>query len=104
MKIFLTIIISSFITGLGILFLYNGKLSGTESVVLILGGVIVGLIIYFPSEIQEFSIAGNAVKLREIRSEAIRTIDELKRARTETFRLMLVQVLKLSGGWGVNQK
>lgn len=104
MRIFLSIIIGVLITGLGIFFLYNGKLSGTESVVLILGGVIIGLIIYFSSEIQEFSIAGNAVKLREIRSEAIRTIDELKRARTETFRLMLVQVLKLSGGWGSESK
>lgn len=104
MKILLTIITSSFIPGLGIFFLYNGKLNGTESVVLILGGVVIGLIIYFSSEIQEFSIAGNAVKLREIRSEAIRTIDELKRARTETFRLMLVQVLKLSGGWGSESK
>ena len=100
MKNFLTIMVSSFITGLGILFLYNGKLNGTESVVLILGGVLIGLIVYFSSEIQEFSIAGNAVKFKELRGEALKTIDELKQARAETFRLMLVQVLKFGGGYG----
>lgn len=104
MRVFLSIIIGVLITGLGIFFLYNGKLSGTESVVLILGGVLIGLVVYFSSEIQEFSIAGNAVKLKELRGEALKTIDELKRARTETFRLMLVQVLKLSGGWGSESK
>ncbi|MGK8803495.1 hypothetical protein [Acinetobacter seifertii] len=104
MKIFLSIIIGALITALGIFFLYNGKLNGPESVVLILGGVLIGLIIYFSSEVQEFSIAGNAVKLKELRSEAIKTIDELARARTETFRLMLVQVLKLGGGFGSSSK
>lgn len=61
MRVFLSIIIGVLITGLGIFFLYNGKLSGTESVVLILGGVLIGLVVYFSSEIQEFSIAGNNV-------------------------------------------
>lgn len=104
MKNFLSIVIGTLITGLGIFFLYNEKLNGPESVVLILGGVVIGLIIYFSSEIQEFSIAGNAVKLKELRSEAMKTIDELARARTETFRLMLVQVLKLGGGFGSSSK
>ncbi|MDR7016527.1 hypothetical protein [Acinetobacter sp. 3657] len=104
MRIFLSIIIGIFITGLGIFFLYNGKLNGTESVVLILGGVLIGFVVYFSSEIQEFSIAGNAVKLKELRGEALKTIDELKQARADTFRLMLVQVLKLSGGWGNGSK
>ncbi|MBP8005827.1 MAG: hypothetical protein KAZ18_02875 [Acinetobacter sp.] len=104
MRIFLSIIIGVLITGLGIFFLYNGKLSGTESVVLILGGVLIGLVVYFSSEIQEFSIAGNAVKLKELRGEALKTIDELKQARAETFRLMLVQVLKFGGGFGSSSK
>ncbi|WP_436860674.1 hypothetical protein [Acinetobacter haemolyticus] len=60
--------------------------------------------VYFSSEIQEFSIAGNAVKLKELRGEALKTIDELKQARAETFRLMLVQVLKFGGGFGSSSK
>lgn len=104
MKIFLSIIIGSFITGLGILFLLYEKLSGAESVILILGGVIIGLIIYFSSEVQEFSIAGNAVRLKELKGEALKAIDDLKQARTEIFRLMLPQTLNFDGVWGNGSK
>ncbi|MGV0887135.1 hypothetical protein V6760_09690 [Acinetobacter venetianus] len=103
-KFFLSIFIGGMITGLGVFFLYDGKLHGAESVALILGGVLLGLIIYFSSEIQEFSIAGNAVKLKELRSEALTTINELKQARAETFKLMLVQVLKFGGSFGGSSK
>jgi uncharacterized membrane protein len=81
-----------------------GKLGGTEFVALVLGGVILSLIIYFSSEIQEFSIAGNAVKLRELKDEAHKTIESLKQARTELFRLLLPQALNFGGTFGTLSK
>ena len=52
---------------------------------LVLGFSVIGLIIAFAAEIQEFSIAGNGVKLKELRSEAEKTIEELKKAGKEKF-------------------
>lgn len=74
------------------------KLSGTEFVGFSLGFAVIGLIIAFAAEVQEFSIAGNGVKLKELRSEAEKTIGELKEARTELFRV-LVQKSYGSGGF-----
>lgn len=72
------------------------KISGAEFVALSLGFSVIGLIIAFASEVQEFSIAGNSVKLKELRLEAERKIEELDKAKTELFRLMLPQVLQVS--------
>ncbi|MEG2750100.1 MAG: hypothetical protein RR939_12010, partial [Acinetobacter sp.] len=41
------------------------KITGAEFVALSLGFSVIGLIIAFASEVQEFSIAGNGVKLKE---------------------------------------
>lgn len=67
------------------------KLSGTEFVAFALGFAVIGLIIAFAAEVQEFSIAGNGVKLKELRSEAEKTIEELKEARTEVFRFLIMK-------------
>lgn len=80
------------------------KLSGTEFVALSLGFSVIGLIIAFAAEVQEFSIAGNGVKLKELRSEAERTIEDLKQARTEVFRFMVQKSIEFSGGWGSDSK
>lgn len=93
-------LISLISIGFGLWLLLSKNISGTEFVALTLGFAIIGLIITFSSEVQEFSIAGNAVKLRELRSEAVKTLDELKQARTEIFRLLLTHSLEISGGFG----
>lgn len=51
----------------------------------------IGLIIAFAAEVQEFSIAGNGVKLKELRSEAEKTIEDLKEARMEVFRFLIIK-------------
>lgn len=99
-KVILSMISTAVVSGFGIYCLLNGLLEGAESVVLILGGVFVGFIVYFSSEIQEFTIAGNAVKFKDLKNEAAQTIEELKDARTELFRLLLPQALKLDGNLG----
>mgnify|MGYP006900057257 CR=1 FL=1 len=80
------------------------KISGAEFVALSLGFSVIGLIIAFASEVQEFSIAGNGVKLKELRSEAEKTIEELKQARTELFRVLIQKSIEFSGGWGTNSR
>lgn len=83
------------------LFLLIGleKISGAEFVSLTLGFAVIGLIITFSAEVQEFSIAGNGVKLKELRSEAEKTIEELKEARTELFRVLVRNNLSLGGSF-----
>ncbi len=103
-KVILSMISTAVVSGFGIYCLLNGLLEGTESVVLILGGVFVGFIVYFSSEIQEFTIAGNAVKFKDLKNEAVQTIKELKDARTEIFRLLLPQTLKWGGGYAGSSK
>lgn len=78
------------------------KISGAEFVVLSLGFAVIGLIITFSAEVQEFSIAGNGVKLKELRSKAEKTIEELKEARTETYRTLLSMVKKFEGGYDID--
>jgi hypothetical protein len=73
----------------GYCLLIQGKLSGTEFVSLIIAFAVIGLILSFASEVQEFSVAGNIVKLKEVKREAEKSISELKSARTETFRFLL---------------
>ncbi|MFV5404244.1 hypothetical protein VXQ92_05860 [Acinetobacter sp. 228] len=63
------------------------KLSGAEFVTLSLGFAAIGLIIAFAAEVQEFSIVGNGVKLKELR-----------KGRTELFRILIQTSTELSGG------
>lgn len=79
-------------------------ITGSEFVALSLGFAVIGLIIAFSAEVQEFSIAGNGVRLKELRSEAEKTIEELKQARTELFRFMVQKSIEYSGGWGSESK
>ena len=76
------------------LFMSSDKFSGPEFVALSLGFAVIGLIVGFAKEVQEFTIAGNGVKLKELRSKAERQVKELERAKAELFRLMLPHVLQ----------
>lgn len=86
---------------LGALWLLINKeaISGAEFVALSLGFSVIGLIITFAAEIQEFSIAGNGVKLKELRSEAEKTIDELEQAKIEIFRVLVQKSTETDGGY-----
>ncbi len=80
------------------------KISGAEFVALVLGFSVIGLIIAFAAEVQEFSIAGNGVKLKELRTEAEKTIEELKEARTEVFRFLVQKSIKFSSGFRADSR
>lgn len=85
---------------LGYCLLLSEKLSGSEFVSLIIAFAVIGVIISFASEVSEFSIAGNIVKLKEVKADAEKSIAELKEARTETFRFLLSLTTKYNGGLG----
>lgn len=86
------------------LLLFENKLSGAEFVTLSLGFSIIGLIIFFAAEVQEFSIAGNGVKLKELRSEAQKMIEDLKQGHVELFRILVKATIEFSGGFGSSSK
>lgn len=83
----------------GYCLLTEGRLSGAEFVSLVIAFAVFGLILSFASEVQEFSLAGNIVKLREVKREAERAISELEMARTETFRFLLSLAKRHPGGY-----
>ena len=92
MRIFLSIIgliVFLISSKVGYCLLVEGKLSGAEFVSLVIAFAIIALILSFASEVQEFSVAGNIVKLKEVKRDAEKSISELKSARTETFRFLL---------------
>lgn len=86
--------------GLSYRILFLEQINGTEFVALIIAAMFICLVGYFLKEIQEFSVGGNLIKLKEAKNDVIEAIDQLKQFRVETFRLFLTKSLELSGGWG----
>lgn len=84
------VLIFALAIGLGLWLLFASKLSGTEFVAFVVAFTIVGGIVSFAPEVQEFSIAGNVVKLREVKNEALKSIEALKKSQAELLRLMLL--------------
>ncbi|MBD3843222.1 MAG: hypothetical protein IE909_15340 [Campylobacterales bacterium] len=81
--------------------LLRGKLiQSSDFVLLIISSSVIALVISYFDDIQELSIGGNSiVKLREARKELQVTIDELKKIKISTFRMLLLKSLDDSGGW-----
>lgn len=64
-------------------------LNGAEAVALFSVFSILGLIVCFFSQIQELSIAGNVIRLREIRQEAEDSLSTLKSVSVNLLQIML---------------
>lgn len=79
--------------------LWIGKFSGTEFTAFVVSFAVLSLAVGFAPEIQEVSIAGNVVKLKEVKAEAIRAIESLNKSRVETLRILLGLALKAEGGF-----
>ncbi|WP_139834800.1 hypothetical protein [Pseudomonas sp. B15(2017)] len=69
--------------------LYGSKITSQEFVVLVISFSVMALVVCFAPEVQEISIAGNVLKLREIKSEAEKSIEQLRKAQAQFFRFML---------------
>lgn len=83
----------------GFLF-YISKITAGESITFFALCSVITLMLYFSSEIQEFSIAGNIVKLKEVRRDADKAIAELQSSRLTMFKFLLESTKKFSGGFG----
>ncbi|MGY2288378.1 hypothetical protein ACW9H6_01865 [Pseudomonas sp. SDO528_S397] len=80
--------------------LFTSKFSGTEFTAFVLAFAVLAVVVGFAPEIQEVSIAGNVVKLKEVKAEAVRAIESLNKSRVEMLRVFLSLTLKHSGGFG----
>lgn len=94
------ILIFSLMCWLSFYLLNMKKINGTEFVALVIGSMFTCLIVNFLDQIQELSIGGNLVKLKDAKSEVEKSIEQLKTFRLETYRYFLSSALQLSGGWG----
>lgn len=89
---------------MGLHLLYASKLSGSEFVAFVIAFALIGLIIAFASEVQEFSVAGNVVKLREFTHDAEKVLDNLKDIQAELLRLMLLNCREVPNGYAHDYK
>jgi hypothetical protein len=69
--------------------LNSSTIANGDLITLIIAFALIGTVLSFSSEIQEFSVGGNIVKFKEVKADAENAILELKLARTETFRFLL---------------
>lgn len=81
-----------------ILLLYS-KISGAEFATFVISFAVLAVAISCAPEIQEVSIAGNVVKLREVKAEAVAAIQSLNESRVEMLSVFLSLALKHGGGF-----
>lgn len=99
MKMFFSISFFIVFTAINGFLLYIAKFTPTESISFFALCSIISLVIIFVSDIQEFSIAGNIVKLKEVRKDADKAVAELQKSRIGMFNLLLDISKKYSGGF-----
>jgi hypothetical protein len=75
--------------GLALGLLSYSKLSGAEFVTFVIAFALIGVVVAFAPEVQEFSIAGSVVKLKDVKQDALNAIEQLEQARLEFIRINL---------------
>ncbi|EGT98455.1 hypothetical protein ABNIH4_20004 [Acinetobacter baumannii ABNIH4] len=93
----ITFILFSFVS---FILLKDKYIDQNHFVILIIFSAIVSAIIAYFDEVQELSIGGNIVKLKEAKKELQVTIDQLKSIKVSTYRMLLLKSLHSSGGFG----
>lgn len=74
---------------LALTLLFLSKLTGAEFVAFTLAFAVLAIAVSYSAEIQELSIAGNVVKLKEVRTSAVLAVESLKSSRVELFRILI---------------
>jgi hypothetical protein len=95
MRIFLSILgicLFFFVSLAAVYLLFSGMISGTNLTVIVVSFAVLGLIISILPEVQEFSIAGNSVKLKGLKNEAEKIIRSLNKTRTESYKHLFSQL------------
>lgn len=72
---------------LGFELLMFGSFSGSEFISFVVAFAVICVVVGYGPEVQEISIAGNIVKLKEIKAEAVAAIEGLKESRVEMLRM-----------------
>lgn len=88
-----------FFIALGWHLLQSGKLTGTEFTAFIIAFALLSTMIAFAPQVQEISVAGSVLKLREVKAEAEEVISSLEEARSELLGMMLTVLIKPAGGF-----
>jgi len=73
-------------------------ISGDNFVVLSLGVIILSIVGYFLPNIEQFSYGDFLIKFKMIKNEANRTLEELKKAQIDSFRVLL-KLSRNHPGW-----
>lgn len=93
-------LVFSLATALALCLIFMGKFSGAEFSAFVIAFAVLGLVVGFAPEVQEISIVGNIVKLKEVKSEALKAIESLNKSRIEMLRVLLGLALKHGGMFG----
>ncbi|WP_313740517.1 hypothetical protein [Pseudomonas sp.] len=84
---------------LALILLIYSRVSGAEFAAFVISFAVLAVAISCAPEIQEVSIAGNVVKLREVKAEAVAAIQSLNESRVEMLSVFLSLALKHGGGF-----
>jgi len=85
---------------LALFLLTAGKFSGTEFTAFVIAFAVLGLVLGYGPEVQEISVVGSVVKLKEVKAEALKAIESLNKSRVEMLRIFLGLAVKHGGGFG----
>ena len=97
MRIFLAVVgvlLFGLATGLAFYLLSIGKFSGAEFTAFVIAFAVFGMVVAYAPEVQEISIAGNVVKLKEVKAEALKAIASLNKSRIEMLRIFFGLALR----------
>ncbi|MBB3239197.1 hypothetical protein FHW68_000669 [Pseudomonas sp. Tn43] len=83
---------------LGITLLLISKFSGAEFTAFVISFAVLAIAVGFAPELQEISIAGNVVKLKEVKADALKAIESLTKSRVETLRVLLRLIVRSENG------
>jgi hypothetical protein len=84
---------------LALLLLYLEKFSGAEFIAFVVAYGVLSMAIGFAPQVQEISVAGNVLKLREVKAEAEEVIKSLLQARSDMLGSVLKMAMKQAGGF-----
>lgn len=100
MRIISSLFLFLFFSGISFWLMHAKYIQSGDFVLLVVISSVIALIISYFDSIQELSIGGNIVKLKEAKKELEVTIEELKSVKISTFRMLLLRSLNYSGVWG----
>lgn len=95
---FFAFIFGLFLIYFGYDLLMEGKLSGAEFVSIVVISIFSFFMVVLVFDIQEFSIGGAVLKLRDMKKDVDESVRQLERDRISMFKIFLRLSLNLSGG------